>query len=245
VSDEGSSRFEGFITGGATVSLPAQLFTEVLPEIDDEAELRVTLHALAAIQRTRGALRAVRASALAAEGPLLRNLEPRGGAVAVREGLQRAVQRGTLLALPLTDEDALIFANSEVGRRNLERVRSGTLAAPGAKVATPGVVVERRDGLAAEFEREIGALTPSTAEALAEAAARYPEGWIVDALRLAAARNARSWRYAAAVLRRWEAEGRDDGDAGIPARDAAAADGAPRGEPRRDPYGGVVRRSWP
>lgn len=237
-------RFEGFVTGGAHITLPAQLFTEVLPEIEDETELRVTLHALAAIQRRRGAVRAVRASALAAEGPLLRSLEARGGAKAVRDGLRRAVDRGTLLALRLEDGDALVFANNEVGRRNLERVRSGALAAGGAK-SRPAPPVEQRDGIAAEYEREIGALTPSVAEALREAAARYSEGWIVDALRLAAARNARSWRFAEAVLRRWEAEGRDDGDAGIPARGAAATDGAPRGEPRRDPYGGVVRRSWP
>jgi len=244
VSD-GPRRFEGFVPGGATVALPAQLFTEVLPEIEDEAELRVTLHALAAIQRRRGALRAVRVSALATEGPLVRSLEARGGAKAVRDGLRRAVKRGTLLALRLDDGDALVFANSEVGRRNLERVRSGALVPPGAKAVRSSVAVEPRDGLAVEYEREIGALTPSVAEALAEAAARYPEAWIVDALRLAAARNARSWRYAEAVLRRWEAEGRDHGDAGIPARGAAAADGASRREPRRDPYGGVVRRSWP
>ncbi len=242
---DSSRRFEGFVTGGAAVTLPAQLFTEVLPQIEDEAELRVTLHALAAIQRTRGSLRAVRASALASEGPLLRGLETRRGVEAVREGFALAVGRGTLLSLSLQDGDALVFVNSEAGRRNLERVRSGVLDAPGAKVATQTVVVEPREGLAAEYEREIGALTPSTAGALAEAAARYPEAWIVDALRLAAARNARSWRYAEAILRRWEAEGRDDGDAGIPAPGTAAADRSQRGGPGRDPYGGVVRRSWP
>jgi DnaD/phage-associated family protein len=181
---------------------------------------------------------------MASEGPLLRSLEDRGGAEAVRQGLRRAVKRGTLLALRLEDGDALVFANNEVGRRSLERVRSRALPAPGSKVRS-APPVEPRDGLAAEYEREIGVLTPSVAEALREAAARYPEDWIVDALRLAAARNARSWRFAEAVLRRWEAEGRDDGDAGIPARGRAATDGAPRGTPGRDPYGGIVRRSWP
>ena len=56
----GGPPFEGFVTGGAAVTLPAQLFVELLPELHDEAELRVTLYALYAIGRCRGALRAVR-----------------------------------------------------------------------------------------------------------------------------------------------------------------------------------------
>ena len=47
--------FAGFVAGGAATTLPAQLFVELLPQIDDEAELRVTLYALYAIQRRRGA----------------------------------------------------------------------------------------------------------------------------------------------------------------------------------------------
>ena len=92
------------------------------------------------------------------------------------------------------------------------------------------------------YEQEIGALTPGVAEALAEAAERYPEEWVGDALRLAARHNARSWAYAEAILRRWESDGRDGGD-------EEAADGATRGDPaasaRRDhgPYERVIRRS--
>lgn len=50
--------FEGFRTGAQAVTLPAELFSALLPLIEGEAELRVTLHALYAIGRRRGQLRA-------------------------------------------------------------------------------------------------------------------------------------------------------------------------------------------
>ncbi len=227
--------FAGFVTGGAATTLPAQLFVELLPKIDDEAELRVTLYVLYAIGRRRGELRAVRAGELAGEAPLLRSLERLGGADALAPALERAVRRGTLLACPLDDGDSLYFVNSEGGRRNLLRVRSGALAPPGAAPSQSLSPSSQRPGRPAEvYEQEIGALTPSVAEALAEAGGRYPQQWIVDALRLAAKSNARSWRYAEAILRRWDAEGRDD----------ATADGDPGDAARRhdDPYARLIHR---
>ena len=217
--------FEGFVTGGAATTLPAQFFVELLPEIEDEAELRVTLYALYAIGRRRGALRAVRASELAGASPLVRALERLGGAAAVAPALERAMRRGSLLACPLEGGDTLCFVNSEGGRRNLLRVQSGAIAAPG--IAVRPSPAERPGTVARAYEQEIGTLTPAVAEALAEAAERYPEPWIVDALREAARSNVRSWRYAEAVLRRWEREGRGDataeGDHRDPARRALGA----------------------
>jgi len=224
------------MTGGAAVTLPAQLFVEVLPEIDDEAELRVTLYALYAIGRRRGELRAVRAGELRDEAPLRRLLERLGGVDALAPALERAASRGTLLACPLDDGDTLYFVNSEGGRRNLLRVQSGALETAAAR-PLPGPPPQRPERPVQVYEQEISTLTPSVTEALAEAAERYPEQWIVDALRLAAQRNARSWRYAEGILRRWEAEGRDDATA-----EGRPGSAAPDGE---DPYAHVVRRSWP
>lgn len=226
--------FAGFTTGGAATTLPAQLFVDVLPEIEDEAELRVTLYALYAIARRRGPLRAVSARELASEAPLARSFERLGGVEAVAPALAQAAARGTLLACPLDDGDTLYFVNNEGGRRNLARVRSGALPVPGAAPRpTPPPQAARP---AQVYEQEIGTLTPSVAEALAEAGARFPEQWIVDALREAAKSNARSWRYAAAILERWDREGRGDASAERDSRTAARGD---------DPYARVVRRSWP
>jgi DnaD/phage-associated family protein len=229
--------FEGFVAGGAAVTLPAQFVTEVLPTIEDDAELRVTLYACYAIGRVRGALRAVRASSLAGESPLLRALErdARGVRAAFEAGLEAAVTRGTLLACALDDGDTLVLVNNEAGRRALPRIESGALAVPGTAAPMRAANLERPARPAQVYEQEIGVLSPSVADALARASERWPEEWIVEALRLAATRNARSWRYAEAVLERWETEGKDDG----------ATRGAAQGPTARDhgPYDRFILRS--
>jgi len=231
----GTSGFGGFVSGGMAITLPAQLFAEVLPEIEDDAELRATLYALYAIARKRGPLRAVRASEIAAEGPLARVFAGRGGAEAIGAAMAQAAARGTLLACPLADGDVLYFMHNDAGRRARLRVQSGALAAPGAQ-PLPAAATARRGRPAEVYEQEIGVMTPSVADALTAAAARWPEEWIVDAIRLAAVRNARSWRYAEAVLERWEAEGRDDATTGTAA--ARSASGRDHG-----PYEKVIRRT--
>lgn len=223
--------FEGFRTGAPAVTLPAQFFVEVLPQLEDPAELRVTLGALFAIQRRRGSLRAVRRSELAAESWLLEALEWHGGGAAVEGALTAAVERGVLLSCELEDGDALILVNNAAGRRQLERLRSGAIEAPGAAVADAPRVTASRPALV--YEQEIGALTPAVSAELAEAEERFPANWIVEAIREAALANARSWRYAAAILERWQTEGRDDE---APGRDPGKAAG--------DAYERVVRRSY-
>ncbi|MYB41376.1 MAG: DnaD domain protein [Chloroflexi bacterium] len=245
--EEGVERgapFPGFVARGVATTLPAQFFAELLPLIDDEAELRVTLYALYAIGRRKGTLRAVRVSQLASEEPLRRALAGCGGDAALTPSIERAVARGSLLTLDLEDGDTLCFMNSAAGRRNRERLRSGALKPPpGVSIAAPR---EQRgaievDAPARVYEQEIGALTPEITDALDAAAERWPADWIVRALRLAARHNVRRWAYAESILRRWEAEG--VGEEGGTADAEPGADHA-RAE-RRDhgPYERVIRRS--
>lgn len=235
-----SAPFDGFVAGGVAVTLPAQFFVEVLPEVEDEAELRVTLYALYAIARRRGELRAVRGRELAREAPLARTLAACGGIEALPGALAASVSRGTLLACALDDGDTLYLVHNEAGRRALARIEAGALEVPGARAVRPQASVEITSTPARVYEQEIGALTPAVAEALAAAVERWPEPWIVEALRLAATRNARSWRYAQAILERWETEGRDDGTPGgaaaRPGRDGTA-------ERNHGPLEQVIRRN--
>ncbi|MBX7111465.1 MAG: DnaD domain protein [Dehalococcoidia bacterium] len=236
MTPEAAPAFEGFVAGGAATTLPAQFFVDLLPAIEDTEELRATLYALYAIARKRGPLRAVRASELAAEAPLARAFAHRGGAEAVRAALDAAVARGTFVACPLADGDALYFMNNDAGRRALMRVRAGALEAPALAARLPAPAA-RPPRPAEVYEQEIGVLSPAVADAIAEAVGRWPEQWLVEAIRLAALRNARSWNYVRAVLERWEAEGRDT--------DATTGTAATRTQAGRDhgPYEKVIRRS--
>lgn len=221
--------FEGFRAGQRATAIPVQFFTELLETIDDPDELRVTLYALYAIPRP-GRLAAMRVATLAAEAPLARHYGDRVAEV-VSRAAARAVERGTLLMLAVEQEgaaDALLLVNNEAGRRLRDRIASGAEPAPeGVRVvrtaASPSAVVEA-------YEAEIGTLTASVGERIAEAEQSYPREWIVEALREASRQNKRSWAYAEAILRRWKAEGRrDEATAGHPGQ-------------RPDPYEHLYRR---
>ena len=209
-----SAPFEGFRAGARATMLPAQFFTELLPFIDDADELRVTLYALYAIARPGRTLLAMRASEMASEEPLARLFASRGGAAAVRRRLEAAAARGVLLVLALEDGDALCFVHNDGGRRLRDRVAAGALEVPGLGASAARVAavepVPPPSRAAAVYEQEIGMLTPAVASAIAEALQRYPEEWIVEALREAVLQNVRRWNYAAAILERWETEGRKD-----------------------------------
>jgi DnaD/phage-associated family protein len=84
------------------------------------------------------------------------------------------------------------------------------------------------------YEEDIGVLTPLIAEEIDEAESIYPEGWIEDAIRIAAENNARRWSYVRGILERWERDGRGD------EADRRGGEEA-RGRDSGGPYAGVVR----
>src|SRR5512136_794892 len=93
-----TSKFEGFPTGELNfTSVPDLFFSELLPAIDDLAELKVVLHVI--WLRQRQARQVVTRAELAADETLARGLAALGGdpEPALVDGLARAVARGTLL----------------------------------------------------------------------------------------------------------------------------------------------------
>lgn len=216
------SRFEGFPAGELRfTSVPDLFFSELLPGIDDLAELKVTLHAI--WLRQRASQQVLTRAELAADETLLRGLAGLGGEpeAALSKGLARAVVRGTLLHVILETEagaqDAYVL-NSEGGRRALARLESGEMGAVGTSVVERPAA-EPRPNIFELYEDNIGLLSPILADELREAEATYPADWIEDAFRIAVANNVRKWRYIQAILESWATEGRDDG---TPRRDTEA-----------------------
>jgi DnaD/phage-associated family protein len=61
------------------------------------------------------------------------------------------------------------------------------------------------------YEQNIGVLTPLIANAITDAEQTYPMQWIADAITLSVTNNKRNWKYVEAILKRWKADGKDDG----------------------------------
>jgi len=208
--------FSGFPAGKTHLTpLPDAFFTDLLPSIDDLGELKVTLHVIWLLDQKRGALRFVDEGELLNDAVLLSGFapaEPRAAQQLIREGLQRAVERGALLPLKRADapDATAYFLNSEKGRQAWEQAqRSGQPLRATPEASAP--LKRAGNNIFVLYEQNIGLLQPIIAEELKEAEAAYPPEWIEEAFRVAAANNVRSWRYIQRILERWAAEGRGEG----------------------------------
>src|SRR2546427_2844584 len=98
--------FAGFPSGkNPYVPVPEVFFTVLLPEIEDGAELKVTLHLFWLLAQKQGNPRCVSDHELLADHVLLRSLkrkgDPRPAEDHLWRGLEQAVARGTLLRIHL------------------------------------------------------------------------------------------------------------------------------------------------
>ena len=211
------SPFDGFTnTKHKSTPLPAQFFSELLPEIDHLGELKVTLYAIWRLDHMQGNFRCLQTADFLVDEVLMASLarRPVDAPAALADALERAVLRSSLLRAALEseqDEQVLYFLNSPRGRAAVEAMQQGKWR-PSALSPAPYTLEMTRPNVYQLYEAHIGPLTPMVAEALRDAEQLYPEQWIEDALRLAAERNARSWRYVQAVLRSWKEKGRDEQD---------------------------------
>jgi DNA replication protein len=213
--------FVGFPAGKVRfTSVPDLFFSELLPSIDSIPELKVTLHVVWSLYRMKGYPRCTSLEELLHDSVLLQGLAMPGQSPEhwVREGLERAVSRGTLLHLRTLTEEGdpqdWYFLNTEQGRRAVEKVRRGELRLGGpGTLEEPRVEVERPNVFVL-YEQNIGTLQPMIAEELQEAEEAYPAEWIEEAFKIAVEQNVRKWRYIRAILERWATEGKDDGEAG-------------------------------
>ena len=221
----GSGSFRGFPRGVQFTPVPDPLFGPLLQEIDDLAELKVTLRAVWLCHRKRGSPRMLSREELCNDLALRRGLgvgqespEPE-----IQRGLDRAVARGSLLRYqpePDKPREQFYLLNTDTERQALARLR-------GAGRSLPDNRLERQDegvfdapegdkaNIFVLYEQNIGAtIGPLLAEQLKDAEEAYPWPWIVEAFRIAVASHVYNWRYIEGILRRWAAEGRNDGELG-------------------------------
>jgi DnaD/phage-associated family protein len=191
------ANFKGFSDSESFTPLPDTFFQKLLAEIDDPAELKVTLYFLWAVQHLEGPFRALCQTDFEEQALGLRLDE-------VVAGLESAVRRGSILRSQ-HEADAYYFLNSPRGRAAAEAFANGEWR-ESAKIMSAPVV--ERPNVFKLYEENIGPLTPLIADALKDAEASYSDEWVADAIELAAKNNKRNWRYCEAVLKRWKDEGR-------------------------------------
>jgi DnaD/phage-associated family protein len=196
-------------------------------------ELGLALYILYLLHRKKGYPRFLTRDELAAEGDLALFLERACGdpaypadepasrsdrrRAALEKGLTSLVGAGFLLTVSVEGPEGvqeIYFLNAAADRRAAERLRCGELKVGPWRPLPEAEPVEPSRSIYALYEENIGPLTPLVADELREAEELYPQEWLRPAFEKAAALNKRNWRYVAAILKRWAAEGPDYAQAG-------------------------------
>lgn len=209
-------KFTGFPARIEFTPIPNPFFSSLLPQIGDIAELKVTLFILGALYRKRGYPRFVTYRELLGNVGLMSSLGDSGTAPeeALRQALEKTTRRGTLLHIVLEKDkvaEDVYLLNSEQDRQAVAKIKGGELHLSGLKVKEVGTEIRELPDIFTLYEQNIGMLTPMIAEELKEAERLYPVAWIEEAFKEAVSLNKRNWRYIAAILERWSAEGKSDG----------------------------------
>jgi len=216
--------FPGF-DAKENVPVPVEFFTELMPVIEDRAELLVTLYAFWWQEQVGEQQPFFRFQDLTEDERFYTALADveRTADEALQEGLERAVARGTLLQLqarqrPDDPEETWYCLNTPDNRERVAALREGTRAAlgdwAGMRADDAPYLRPARPNIFTLYEQNIGILQPLIADELRDAEREYPYEWIEDAFRIAAERNVRHWRYVRAILERWAREGRGDEETG-------------------------------
>lgn len=208
--------FPGFPDGKLRLTqVPNLFFSDLLPIIDNLAELKVTLYAFWALAQKEGQVRFLRLTDFLNDVEFVKGLAPtmKQATDTLLDGVERAVARGTFLHVNIESADGkmdMYFLNTEKGRAAVDGISRGEWR-PNPDADQPISLLVERPNIFILYEQNIGPLTPIIADELRDAEQTYPLRWIEEAIAHAVANNVRKWRYVSAVLERWRQEGKQDG----------------------------------
>ena len=207
--------FNGFVGGMSRLTpFPEQFFQDVLPLVNDVAELKVILFTLWAVQQ-RGKRPYLTWEDYQTHEMLTQSLLPLVGERSLEEVLQQAlaiaIEHNILLGVhsPFQPNNALYLINSERGQEVAHDILTG---AYNPFVEFPHELLAPRPNLYRLYEQEIGLLTPFIGDALTDLENQYPIEWIESAIRIASEQQARNLKYIRAILERWRIEGRHNNE---------------------------------
>lgn len=192
-----TTNFSGFTSSETFTQVPDS-FIRMMNEIEDVAELKITLYAIWRIEHIEGNFRALCETDFETELLGLSVDE-------IQRGLGKCLERGTLLKAE-READVFYFLNSPRGRLAAEAFAKGHWRDVGKIMSAP----LSKSNIFKLYEENIGALTPLLSDMLREAEKNYPSAWFEEAFEIAVSRNIRNWKYVEAILTRWKENGKDE-----------------------------------
>lgn len=190
--------FPGFTSSETFTQVPDSFF-RLMNEIRTLDELKVTLYVLWRIEHLEGRFRYICRSEMLEDNGFMAGMS----AAELDSGLEKALQRGTLLAVE-NESGGFYFLNSPRGRASAEALKNGQWR---DSARLPSTAPAPRPNLFKLYEENIGPLTPLMADTLKDAEKDFPAEWLAEAFTIAVERNKRNWKYIEAILKRWKESG--------------------------------------
>jgi len=187
--------FKGFTDAETFTQVPDTFFHQLLSEIDDGAELKITLYFLWRVEHMEGSYRALHEA----------DFDAKGLGLSVKEipaGIEKAVKRGSILKAE-QEAEVFYFLNSPRGRAAANAFLHGERQAAGI-TASPF----ERPNIFRLYEENIGPLTPLIADKLKDDEDTYTEEWVAEAIEIAAINNVHKLPYIESILKDWKENGR-------------------------------------
>jgi DNA replication protein len=208
--------FAGFPIRMDFTPIPRLFINQIMPEIEDAAELKILLHIFNCIYMKKGSPRFVSFNELVANTAVqasLKQAEMNQRAI-LNQAIDQAIIRGVILTLEVITNDkkeTLYFINNQNEREVIAKIQNGEINLKGIVSIPPQQKPEVQPDIFSLYEDNIGQLTPMIAEELKDALNTYPEDWIRDSIKEAVILNKRNWRYISRILERWTVEGKKNG----------------------------------
>jgi DnaD/phage-associated family protein len=195
MTDQMMNKFRGFTDSETFTQLPDGFFHQLLKDIKDADELKVTTYFMWRVEHMDSPFRAL--------SKMDFDVKELGlSAQEIKSGLEKAVKRGSLLTVK---KDAAVYflLNSPRGRAGVQAIENGKWNPAGVTSHQPA----ERPNIFKLYEENMGPLTPMIADMLKDAEELYSGEWIADAIEIAVKNNKRNWKYCEAILKRWKEEG--------------------------------------
>ena len=196
-------------------SIPNQVFSDLLPIIDDLDELKAVLYGFWRLGQQEGDTRYLRLPEILVDLVFLDGLgdSPDERGQRAQQAFARAAQRGVFIEIEVKRSGASeqwYFLNSLKGRQAVAKLRQGDFGHLLHDIDDVVIGLEKeRPNLFLLYEQNIGMITPMIAEKLRQAERIYPENWLHDAFDTAVTHNARNWAYIETILRKWAEHGKE------------------------------------
>ena len=189
------------------IRVPEAFFAELLPHINDLTQLRLLLYMYWHSEKQPNKVRYFRLVDLLSDPTLVMMM---GGKDRLDHALEGLIELGALLRAELDWMDEVyFFINNPQGQAAVQAIQNGEWQSA-KNNRQPIHLVNEKPNIFKLYEENIGVITPMMAEILKDDEATYPAWWIEKAIKIAVARNVRTWKYVQGILKRWQKEGFGD-----------------------------------